>query len=48
MITILIWLNRTPKPEIKMFGFFQCIHEIKTDTCYNKNSSLMEVFEWKI
>ena len=31
-----------------MFGFFQCIHEIKTDTCYNRSSSLMEVFEWKI
>ncbi len=33
--------------KIKMFGFFQCIHEIKSDTCYNKVSSLMEVFEWK-
>ncbi len=26
---ILIWLNRVTKPEIKMFGFFKCIHEIK-------------------
>lgn len=45
---ILIWLNRPQKPEIKMFGFFQCIHEIKTDTWYNKGSSLLEVLKWKI
>ena len=36
------------KSYIKMFGFFHRIHEIKSDTCYNKVSSLMEVFEWKI